>query len=301
MLAADAKPVSGKAPIRPLIDRNNPHAARKPHFEHAAKQVLVIYCPGAVSHVDTFDYKPALAKLDGQKPPGLPEVTFEGPTGNIAKPFWEFKPRDETGKMVSDLIPHLAQQVDDFCFFHAMTTDTSAHPQGENFINAGFTMEGFPSFGSWVTNALGTENQELPAFVAINDPRGLARSGKNNFGNGFLPAAFQGTDFNAKNPPNNLNRPGTLSADADRGTINLLQRLNARHLEKYPGDSDEFGFKGALDKTTVYDFNATLLYLMRLDHERLTFYHNGLERRLTNVHGQVVKDGLSTATPSFET
>ncbi|HRX78076.1 MAG TPA: DUF1501 domain-containing protein, partial [Pirellulaceae bacterium] len=86
MLAADAKPVSGKAPIRPLIDRNNPHAARKPHFEHAAKQVLVIYCPGAVSHVDTFDYKPALAKLDGQKPPGLPEVTFEGPTGNIAKP-----------------------------------------------------------------------------------------------------------------------------------------------------------------------------------------------------------------------
>ncbi|MCB9875622.1 MAG: DUF1501 domain-containing protein [Planctomycetaceae bacterium] len=459
LLAADPITVSGKTPIRPQIDPNNPYAARKPHFEVAAKQVLVIYCPGAVSHVDTFDYKPALAQLDGQKPPGLPEVTFEGPTGNIAKPFWEFKPRGETGKMVSDLIPHLAQQVDDFCFLHAMTTDTSAHPQGENFMNTGFTMEGFPSFGSWVTYALGTENQELPAFVAINDPRGLARSGKNNFGNGFLPAAFQGTDFNAKNPPNNLNRPGTLSADADRGTIDLLQRLNARHLEKYPGDadlagriasyelagrmqtsvpevmdisgetestlqaygveggselrgqyakncilarrllakgvrvvqlfngsdpaggngitnwdshsdilkthamqaeimdqptaaliadlrqcgmlentlvvwatefgrmpflqangtgrdhnpgaftcfltgagvkkgfsygeSDEFGFKGALDKTTVYDFNATLLHLMGLDHERLTFYHNGLERRLTNVHGQVVKDILA--------
>ena len=458
LLAAEPKTVSGKAPIRPQIDPNNPYAARQPHFEVAAKQVLVIYCPGAVSHVDTFDYKPALAKLDGQKPPGLPEVTFEGPTGNTAKPFWEFKPRGETGKMVSELLPNLAQQVDDFCFLHAMTTDTSAHPQGENLMNTGFTMEGFPSFGSWVTYALGTENQELPAFVAINDPRGLARSGKNNFGNGFLPAAFQGTDFNAKNPPNNLHRPGTLSADADRGTVDLLQRLNARHLEKYPGDadlagriasyelagkmqssvpevmnisgetestlrtygvkggselrgqyakncilarrllakgvrvvqlfngsdpsggngitnwdshsdilkthamqaeimdqptaaliadlrqrgmlentlvvwatefgrmpflqangtgrdhnpsaftcfltgagvkkgisygeSDEFGFKAIADRTTVYDFNATLLHLMGLDHERLTFYHNGLERRLTNVHGQVVKELL---------
>jgi len=455
LLASD-KPqtVGGEAPIRPDIDPNNPYAPRKSHFVSPAKQVLVIYCPGAVSHVDTFDYKPALSKLHGQKPPGIPEVTFEGPTGNIAKPFWDFKPRGETGKMVSDLLPHLAEQVDAFCFLHSMTTDTSAHPQGENFMNTGFTMEGFPSFGAWVTYALGTDNQELPAFVAINDPRGLARSGKNNFGNGFLPAAFQGTDFNAKNPPNNLNRPEMLSAADDRKTADLLSRLNARHLEKYPndanlagriasyelagkmqtsvpevmdlsgesastlkaygveggselrgeyakncilarrliekgvrvvqlfngsdpsggngitnwdshsdilkthamqaeimdqptaalladmkqrglldhtlvvwatefgrmpflqsngtgrdhnpdaftcfltgagvkrgfsyGESDEFGFKAMTDKTTVYDFNATLLHLMGLDHERLTFYHNGLERRLTNVHGHVV-------------
>jgi hypothetical protein len=459
LLAEDVRTVSGTQPIRPDIDPNTPYASRKPHVEVAARQVLVIYCPGAVSHVDTFDYKPALTKLDGRKPPGLPAVTFEGPSGNIAKPFWEFKPRGETGKMVSDLLPNLAGQVDDFCFLHALSTDTSAHPQGENFMNTGFTMEGFPSFGSWVTYALGTENQELPAFVAINDPRGLARSGKNNFGNGFLPAAFQGTDFNAKNLPNNLHRPGALSAGADRGTVDLLKRLNARHLEKYPGDanlagriasyelagrmqtsvpevmdlsgetastlkaygveggselrghyarncllarrllekgvrvvqlfngsdpsggngitnwdshsniatthamqaeimdqptaaliadmkqrgllehtlvvwatefgrmpflqsnrtgrdhnpsaftcfltgagvkrgfsygeSDEFGFKAAVDKTTVYDFNATLLHLMGLDHERLTFYHNGLERRLTNVHGHVVEDVLA--------
>ena len=181
LLASESKTVSGEAPIRPDIDPDNPYAARVPHFETPAKQVLVIYLPGAVSHVDTFDYKPALTKLHGQKPPGLPAVTFEGPSGNIAKPFWDFKPRGETGKMVSDLLPNLARQVDDFCFLHSLTTDTSAHPQGENFMNTGFTMEGFPSFGSWVTYALGTENQELPAFVAINDPRGLARSGKNNF------------------------------------------------------------------------------------------------------------------------
>lgn len=191
LLASDSATVSGKSPIRPEIDPARPYLPRKPHFDVPAKQVLVIYLPGAVSHVDTFDYKPALTKLHGQKPPGLPAVTFEGPSGNIAKPFWEFKPRGETGKMVSDLLPNLAEQVDDFCFIHSLTTDTSAHPQGENFMNTGFTMEGFPSFGSWLTYALGTENQELPAFVAINDPRGLARSGKNNFGNGFLPAAFR--------------------------------------------------------------------------------------------------------------
>ena len=245
LLAGDAKAVSedpsqfsGKAPIRPDVDPDNPYLPRSGHFNAAAKQVLVIYCPGAVSHVDTFDYKPALAKLHGQKAPFIPEVTFEGPPGNIAKPFWDFKPRGECGKMTSDLLPNLGALADDFCFIHSLHTQTSAHPQGENFMNTGFTMEGFPSFGSWVTYALGSECSDLPAFVAINDPRGLARSGKNNFGNGFLPAAFQGTDFNAKNPPANLGRPSNYTAADDKATVDLLKRLNGKHLELYPGDAD---------------------------------------------------------------
>ena len=457
LLAAEDKPnFSGKASIRPQIDPDHPYALRKPHFPMPAKKVLVIFCPGAVSHVDTFDYKPMLTKLHGKKPPNIPAVTFEGPSGNIAKPFWDFKPRGQTGKMVSDLLPNMAELVDDFCFLHALNTQTSAHPQGENFIHTGFTMEGFPSFGAWTTYALGSECSELPAFVAINDPRGMARSGKNNFGSGFLPAAFQGTDFTAKSPPANLTRPTRYSAGDDRATIDLLKRLNGLHLEQFPGDanlaarvasyelagqmqmsvpaimdlagepesihkeygtdtgsdlkreyakncilarrliekgvrvvqlfngsdpsggngitnwdshsdikdthamqaeimdqptaalirdmkrrgllddtlivwctecgrmpflqgngtgrdhnpgaftcflagagvkkgfsygeSDEFGFKAALHETSVYDFNATILHLMGLDHERLTFYHNGLERRLTNVHGHVIKD-----------
>jgi hypothetical protein len=459
LLADDAETVSGKTPLRPQIDPGNPYASRQPHYEAPAKQVLMIYCPGAVSHVDTFDYKPELIRLHGKKPPNLPAVTFEGPSGNIAKPFWEFKPRGETGKMVSELLPNLAKQVDDFCFFHALHTETSAHPQGENFFNTGFTMEGFPSMGAWVTYALGTVAQELPAFVAINDPRGLARSGKNNFGSGFLPAAFQATDFSAKNPPSNLVRPREYTRRTDQRTVELLKHLNRRHLGQFPGDadlagriasyelagkmqtsvpammdisgetmatvkayginegsdlkkeyarncilarrliekgvrvvqlfngsdpsggngitnwdshqniakthplqaeimdqptaaliadlrqrgllentlvvwatefgrmpflqangtgrdhnpnaftcfmtgagvkpgfsygeSDEFGFKAAVDKTSVFDFNATLLHLMGLDHERLTFYHNGLERRLTNVHGKVIKQVLA--------
>lgn len=456
LLAADN---GSEGPIRPKINDKNPYAPREAHFEPLAKQVLVIYCPGAVSHVDTFDYKPELYKLHGKKPPGIPAVTFEGPTGNIAKPFWDFKPRGESGKMVSDLLPNLAGMVDDFCFIHSLSTQTSAHPQGENFMNTGFTMEGFPSFGAWVTYALGCETEELPAFVAINDPRGLARSGKNNFGSGFLPAAFQGTDFTASNPPANLARPGAYSAGADRASVSLLQRLNAQHLKQFPddadlaariasyelagrmqtsvpevmdienepahihksygtdsgtelkkayanncilarrllekgvrvvqlfngsdpaggngitnwdshskieethamqaeimdqptaaliadlkqrgmlehtlvvwctefgrmpflqangtgrdhnpdaftcflagagvkkgfsyGESDAYGFKAAVNETSVYDFNATLLHLMGLHHERLTYYHNGLERRLTNVHGHVVNDVLA--------
>ncbi len=460
LLAAE-KPitVSGKTSLRPAIDPDHPYLPRSGHFPSAAKQVLIIYCPGAVSHVDTFDYKPMLTKFHGQKPPGIPAVTFEGPTGNIAKPFWEFKPRGQSGKMTSDLLPRMGALADDFCFIHSLHTQTSAHPQGENFMNTGFTMEGFPSFGAWVTYALGSDCQELPAFVAINDPRGLARSGKNNFGSGFLPAAFQGTDFNAKNPPANLARPSSYTANDDKATISLLQRLNARHMEQFPGDadlaariasyelagrmqmsvpemmdlssepesihkeygtdtgsdlkreyakncilarrlvekgvrvvqlfngsdpaggngitnwdshsdilkthamqaeimdqptaaliadmkrrgllehtlivwctefgrmpflqgngtgrdhnpdaftcflagagvkkgfsygqSDEWGFKTIENSVEVYDFNATLLHLMGLDHERLTFYHNGLERRLTNVHGHVIKEVLA--------
>ena len=459
LLAADEITVSGKTPIRPKIDPDNPYLPRASHYHAEAQQILIIYCPGAVSHLDTFDYKPELERFHGRKPPGVPAVTFEGPSGNIAKPFWEFRPRGKSGKMVSDLLPHMGGLVDDVSFVHSLHTQTSAHPQGENFFNTGFTMEGFPSIGGWLTYALGTENQELPAFVAINDPRGLARSGKNNFGSGFLPAAYQGTDFNAKNPPSNLDRPDKYTASDDRSTVDLLNRLNAKHMEKFPGDadlaariasyelagkmqvsvpnvmdlsgepesihkeygtdtgtdlkreyakncilarrlvekgvrvvqlfngsdpsggngitnwdshkdilkthamqaeimdqptaalindmkrrgllnntlvvwatefgrmpflqangtgrdhnpdaftcflagagvkkgfsygeSDEWGFKAAVNPTSVYDFNATILHLMGLDHERLTYYHNGLERRLTNVHGHLVKDVLA--------
>ncbi len=140
--------------------------------------------------------------------------------------------------MTSELLPKLGALADDFCFIHSLHTQTSAHPQGENFLHTGFTMEGFPSFGAWATYALGSENSELPAFIAINDPRGLARSGKNNFGNGFLPAAFQGTDFNSKNPPANLSRPDSYSSADDRATNELLARLNGNHMERYPEDAN---------------------------------------------------------------
>ena len=156
LLADDPQTVSGKSPIRPEIDPNNPYASRKSHFETPAKQVLVIYLPGAVSHVDTFDYKPDLIKLHGQKPPGLPEVTFEGPTGNIAKPFLGIPAAWRDGKdgLRACFRTWPKQTLTNSALFTRFQPSTSAHPQGENFMNTGFTMEGFPSFGAWATYAL---------------------------------------------------------------------------------------------------------------------------------------------------
>jgi len=328
----------------------------------------------------------------------------------------------------------------------------------------GFTLDGFPSAGSWITYALGSEAETLPAYVAIPDPRGNPQSSVNCWGPGFLPAAFQGTDFNAANPIRNLQRPTKISAQSDRRTRDFLQRLNQRHLERYPGDTelsarissyelaarmqlsvpelsdlstepahvlksygandagsterdlkasyarncilarrliekgvrfvqlfngayqtggegvsnwdghkflkeqyekhgpildqptaalirdlkqrglledtlviwctefgrmptfqkgasgrdhnpsgftawlagagvkapfsygatDAFGYRAVENVVTVYDFYATVLHILGLDHERLSFYHNGIERRLTDVHGKVIHPILKT-------
>lgn len=226
-------------PLRPAIDPAHPFAARQPHHEAAAKNVLVIFCAGACSQVDTFDYKPELIRRDGQPLPGSENlVTFQGEQGMLTKSPWKFKPRGESGKMVSDLLPELAELADEMCFIHSLTGKTNTHGPGENFMSTGNTLDGFPSMGAWTTWALGTENENLPAYVAISDPRGTPQSSVNNWGPGFLPAAFQGTEFNATKPLNNLQIPQGTSANTDRVTRDFLRRLNERHLEQFPGDSE---------------------------------------------------------------
>ncbi|WP_345322913.1 DUF1501 domain-containing protein [Novipirellula rosea] len=226
-------------PLRPAIDPAHPFAARQPHHKAAAKNVLVIFCAGACSQVDTFDYKPELIRRDGQPLPGSENlVTFQGEQGMLTKSPWKFKPRGESGKMVSDLLPELAELADEMCFIHSLTGKTNTHGPGENFMSTGNTLDGFPSMGAWTTWALGTENENLPAYVAISDPRGTPQSSVNNWGPGFLPAAFQGTEFNATKPLNNLQIPPGTSANTDRVTRDFLRRLNERHLEQFPGDSE---------------------------------------------------------------
>ncbi|MCA9056187.1 MAG: DUF1501 domain-containing protein, partial [Planctomycetaceae bacterium] len=223
---------------RPVIDPSQPYAPRGSHFAAAAKNVVVIFCAGAVSQLETWDYKPELIRLDGQPLEGGPAVTFQGPAGNLARPQYEFRPRGETGKMVSDMLPHLAELTDEIAFVHSLTSNTNTHGPAENFLSTGSALDGFPSLGAWVTYALGSENQNLPAYVAIPDPRGVPQNGSNNWGPGFLPAAFQGTDFNASNPIRNLERPSSVSAETDKATRSFLRRLNQRHLERFPGDTE---------------------------------------------------------------
>lgn len=218
------------------IDPARPYAPRPAHFSPRAKRVLVIFCAGACSQLETWDYKPELIKRDGQPMVGGPAVTFQGPAGNLAQPQYRFRPRGQTGKMVSDLVPHLAELVDDFCFVHSLTSKSNTHGPAENFLSTGSVFDGFPGMGAWVSYALGTENEDLPAFVAIPDPRGMPQARVNNWGSGFLPAVFQGTPFSSTEPISNLTPPSRYSSASDRAARSLLSQLNQRHLDLHPDD-----------------------------------------------------------------
>ena len=219
------------------IDPARPHKARNPHFPAKARNVLVLFCAGACSQLETWDYKPDLIRLDGTPMPGGPSVTFQGPSGNLARPQYKFRPRGQTGKMVSDMFPHLAEWTDELAFVHSLTSKSNTHGPAENFLSTGFALDGFPSIGAWVTYALGTENENLPAFVAIPDPRGIPQASINNWGPGFLPAEFQGTSFNARNPIQNLNTPGNRTPESDEAARRFLRQLQEEHLATNPGDS----------------------------------------------------------------
>jgi hypothetical protein len=434
-------------------------ALKQPHFEPKAKRVLQIFCPGAASHIDTFDYKPELDKYHGQPLPGADGfVSFQGANGNLMRSPWRFHPRGQSGKMVTELLPHLGEFVDDMAFIHSMTTRTNTHGPGCVMMNSGFVLEGFPSAGAWVSHALGSENDNLPAFVAIPDVRGIPPSGPANWGAGFLPAENQAIVFNAADPIRNLERPQEVTEEAEQASREFLGLLNGGYAERHPGNpdlaariasyelaarmqlsapdaselsqeskathelygtgdrnpllaayarncllarrlierdvrfvqlycgsrasgvdgllnwdahktlredyerhcpildkptaglirdmkargllddtlvlwttefgrmpthqagtlgrdhnpdaftvwmlgagvkqgvsygsTDEFGRKSVENVATVHDFYATVLHLLGLDHEKLTYYHNGIQRRLTDVHGHVIRDVL---------
>jgi hypothetical protein len=448
-----------QSPFRPVIRPETPLAARLAPLVPKAKRLLMIFCSGAVSQVDTFEYKPALVKHHGEPMPGADKlITFQGAQGKLTQSFYPFKPRGQCGKMTTDLLPRIGELSDDICFIHSMTARSNTHGPGELQIGTGFTLDGYPAMGAWVSYALGTEAEDLPAFVAIPDPRGVPQTGAAQWGAGFLPAVFQGTAFGADKPIANLTRPGSIAPATDSASRDLLKRFNEEHLKRHPGDTDlaariasyelagkmqlsaaavgdlssepahiramygaddtnkmkagfgrncllarrllekgvrfvqvfngsysmgegvanwdahrflkeqydvhgpildqgcaalikdlkqrgmledtliawvtefgrmptlqkssqgrdhnpkgftvflagagvkrgfsygatdDFGYEAAQNVTTVYDLHATMLHLMGLDHERLSFYHNGIERRLTDVHGEVVRDILT--------
>jgi uncharacterized protein (DUF1501 family) len=222
---------------RPSIRGDAPYAARPPHHAPRAKRVLQIFCSGAVSHVDTWDHKPELERKSGEALPGGESlVTFQGENGALTRSPWTFRPRGACGKWTSDLLPELGALVDDLCFVHSMTSATNTHGPGETFMSTGFTQDGFPSAGAWIGYALGTLNQDLPAFVAIPDPRGVPQASANNWGPGFLPAAYQGVPMSAGAPLRHLH--AAVGATEDEATRAFLAGLNARHLAAHPGEDE---------------------------------------------------------------
>lgn len=422
---------------------------QQPHFAPKAKRILQVFCVGGMSHIDTFDHKPGLDARNG-KPFDMP--TFFGQAGNLYASPWKFRERGASGLWVSELLPHLAGQADRLTVIRSMVSKSANHMPAVAQMNTGFILSGFPSMGAWVTYALGTENQNLPAFVVLPDHRNYPWGGTLQWSNGFLPAAFQGTAFRGTGDPvpdlstpaaeastraeampwlQEMNRgyaqahPADTTLDArlrtyelaaqmqlsvpdvadlkgeseatqklygldktetaplarrcllarrllergvrfvqvyhgasgkdwdahgdlsgnhssmareyDQPVAALLQDLQQRGLladtlvmgvtefgrtpvaqgagkkgrDHHPdcftcwlagagvrpgfayGSSDEVGYKPAENPVTIYDFHATALHLLGLQHDKLTFYHNGIRRRLTDVHGHVVEGILS--------
>lgn len=210
------------------------------HHAATAKRVLVLFMSAGVSHVDTFDYKPELARLHGQSLSGkgkIEDVFFRTPGKLMASPF-KFARHGESGRWVSDIFPGMASKVDELTFIHSMVAEANSHGPAMFHMSTGFSRAGYPSMGSWVVYGLGSETRDLPAFVAMMD-RGMPPSSTANWSNAFLPAKYQGTVFQAGGQPVvDLNPPAGVSADSQRESYRLLDRLNAAHLREHPGDGE---------------------------------------------------------------
>ncbi len=423
----------------------------KPHFPAKAKRVLQVFCVGGMSHLDSFDHKPELSRRSGS---AFDMPTFFGQAGNLLGSPFEFKQRGQSGLWVSNLLPRLAESADHLTVIRTMVAKSANHMPAVAQMNTGFILTGFPSMGAWVVYALGTETENLPAFVVLPDPRAYPWGGTLQWSNGFLPAAVQGTVFRgAGEPVPDLSTPPGSEAAARNAGLEWVSGMNRKYAEEHPGDtslearlrsyelaarmqisvpetadfkseseatrrmygideketealgtqcllarrllergvrfvqiyhggsgsdwdahgnleanhqkraqeydkpvgalmrdlagrgllrdtlvmgmtefgrtpvsqgtgktagrdhhpdcftcwmagaglkpgfaygtSDELGYKPAENPVTVYDFHATALHLLGLDHEKLTFYHNGIRRRLTDVHGRVVQGILA--------
>lgn len=224
----------------------NPLAALQPHHAPRAKRVIFIFMQGGPSHVDSFDYKPVLEQRDGQQMAfddarTIAKTGKRGSQQRLMKSLWDFNPYGQSGKMCSDLFPHMNQHVDDMCFIHSMHTEGIAHGPATLFLHTGTTNFVRPSMGAWVSYGLGTENENLPGFVTISPSSG--NGGPRNFGNAFLPAAFQGTAIGRAGKPakdsaiRNLMNPGR-SGSEQRRQFELMQALNHEQLKGRQGDQE---------------------------------------------------------------
>lgn len=218
---------------------DEPGRKARTHFAPKAQRVLQIFCPGAASHLDLWDYRPELFKRSGQPLAGEENlVSFQGKNGNLMAPPWPFVPAGESGKRISSLLPYMAQHVDEMAFIHSMTSKTNTHGPGCVFMNTGHVQEGFPSAGAWVDYALGSANDNLPTYVALPDLRGEPPNGKANWSHGFLPARHQALVMASHQAIRSLARPAEISVEEELATRGLLRQLNERHATAHPGDSD---------------------------------------------------------------
>lgn len=220
--------------------RTNPLAAKAPHFEPKAKAVIFLFMVGAPSSIDMFDPKPALEKYAGQKlPESYGKITSQftvGDTPLLPSP-WKFNRHGQSGLPVSTLYQNVAKHVDDICFVRSFFTESVVHAPAMYQVHTGRILTGYPSMGSWVTYGLGSPSDNLPAYVAMPQPEGTPEGGTPCWGSGFLPAVYQGTLLRSgPSPILHLKNPGDVTAQRQRSTLDLLQKMN--DLDTQPEDSE---------------------------------------------------------------
>jgi hypothetical protein len=217
-----------------LLEAAKPLAPKPPHARPAAKAVIYLFMHGGVSHVDTFDPKPELARLNGQTLPpsfakGLKTSRIDFTKAIMRGSPWKFSRHGRAGIEISELFPHIASHADDFVLVRSCHGDAFDHAPAMYLWSCGSQLPGRPSLGSWVVYGLGSENQNLPAFVVMSD--GAMKCGPQGYGAGYLPAIYQGTVFRAGQAPvlNLLNPPGTAAA-TQRATLDFIHEQNRKHL-----------------------------------------------------------------------
>lgn len=259
----------------------NPLAPKKPHFEAKAKSVIFLFMVGAPSPIDTFDPKPLLKKFEGQRlPDSFGKISSQFTSGDtpILPSPWTFSKHGQSGADVSTLFPHLAKCVDDICFVRSFATDSVVHAPAMYQVHTGRILMGYPSMGSWVTYGLGSQSENLPAYVVMPQPEGTPEGGTPCWSSGFLPAVHQGTLLSpGANPVLNLKLPPGMTPQRQRATLDLLRKMN--ELDTAPDDTEmgariasyELAFRMQSHAPEAVDLAAEPAHIRRLyglDHKR---------------------------------
>lgn len=261
-----------------------PMAPKVSHFAARAKSVIWLFMEGGPGAMDTFDPKPELDRHHGQKPGSSIDVFFGSPGPLMKSPF-KFARHGQSGAWVCDKLPHLARHVDDLALVKSCWAESPAHGPAMYQMNTGLIRAGFPSAGSWVTYGLGTENQDLPGFVVLQNAKG-SKGGAGNWGSGFLPAAFQATSFRSQGSPVlNLRPPSDVAPARQRDMLDLSARLNKEHSDRHPGESEllariqnyELAYRMQTEATEAVDLAAEPEHIRKL---------YGLDDGVTRPYGE---------------
>ncbi len=214
--------------------------SRPSHFPGRARSVIMLVQNGGPSHMDLFDPKPELSRRHGQVHGGRVETFQRGSEANrlLGTPFRFFK-RGRCGMDMSEVLPHLGSVADELCMVRSMVSEHNNHTEGLVMLNTGKIFPGRPALGSWISYGLGTENQNLPAYIVLRDPAGYNTSGTLLWQNGFLPPMFRGTEVSTQGAPVlNLHPRQAVPADVRRADLDFLARLNEEHRRLYPHEAE---------------------------------------------------------------